>query len=163
MKHFLTRSAWLSAFLVLAAPAYVRADPPPEPRASQEPDKKDEELKWAKGVAQDFLGAMHKSDQAQAELLMTTQMKAVVQSDMNWMNNFGNAGFTGGASNEINEETLSPEKDEAAFRGRLDGHNGFQTPVQSKFTIRLTKDKESGKWRVSFFTYSDPVPVEKKR
>jgi thioredoxin family protein len=130
-------------------------------RTTQEPEKKDEELKWAKGVAEDFLAAMCKGDEGQTQLLMDKQMVGVVQGDINWFNHFTATGATRDGSATIAEEALSPDKDEVVFRGRLDGNNA-NGPVQSKFTIRLAKDKESGKWRVSFFTYSDPVPVEKK-
>ena len=115
-------------------------------------------------MGEDFLAAMFKGEdnQGQAQLLMTKEHLAVVQADMNWYNHFSNAGFArSGSSATIAEETLSPEKDEAVFRGRLDGRFN-DGAVQSKFTLRLTKDKESGKWRVSFFTYADPTPVEKK-
>ena len=138
-----------------AAPAAVR-------HATQEPDKADEELKWAKGVAEDFLAAMQAGDEAQAKLLMSKELLTVVDADFNWFNNFRSAGFTLAGGATIAEEEMSPTKDEAAFRGRLEGLNSNRKPVQSRFVLRVAADKESKKWRVAFFTFGEPTPGDQK-
>jgi thioredoxin-related protein len=146
----------------LADKKIIMLDAAPAPSAATPaPDKKEEDLKWAKGVAEDFLAAMQKQDGAQAGLLMTKEMAAAlgVAPDKDWNFAIRFAGLNG--SSEIAEEEMAPEKDEASFRGRLSG-NGNGKLVQANFTVRVAKDKESGKWRVSFFTFSEPTTVDKK-
>ena len=105
---------------------------------------------------------MQASKDDQATLLMNKELAGLSGPASDFFDGFGCAGFTAEASFTIAEESLSPEKDEVAFRGRLEGRNADSKQVQSKFTLRLAKDKESGKWRVSFFTYSYPTAAEKK-
>ena len=46
---------------------------------------------------------------------------------------------------ELHEE-IAPDKDEAVFRGSFKGKKGEAT-----FSLRVVKEKDGGKWRVSFF------------
>jgi hypothetical protein len=129
---------------------------------AKEPDRNDAELKWAKGVAEDFLAAMQSGDDSQARQLMNKEMGALVDADITWFNIRRNTSIALDRSATFLEEMMSPDKDEASFRGRLEGANSNRQPMQSRFTLRVAKDKESGKWRVAFFTFSEPALVEKK-
>jgi hypothetical protein len=45
---------------------------------------------------------------------------------------------------------MAPDKDEALFRGTFKGKKG-----EAAFSLRVVKEKDSGKWRVSFFAAGD--------
>jgi hypothetical protein len=131
----------------------------PEPKP--EPDKRDEELKWAKGVAEDFLAAHRAGNYEKSKLLMNKELTAAVNAEINWFNHSGNAGLTGDGASTILEEIMAPDKEEAVFRGREEGRAG-DVKVQNGFTVRVAKDKESGKWRVCYYSFGGPAPADKK-
>jgi hypothetical protein len=121
--------------------------------------KKGGDLKWAKGVAEDFLQAMHKGDEDQARLLMTKDFARASEKDTNWYNIFQQAGFRAGTSS-ISQETLSPEGDEAVFRGELRGEvnvGGQKEQRRSRFALRVVREKEAPRWRVSYFSFTEPT------
>ena len=137
--------------LLLLCPAAWEAEPVAK--------KKGGELKWAKGVAEDFLQAMHKGDEAQARLLMAKDFARASEKDPNWDNLFSNAGFRGGTFS-ISQETLSPEGDEAVFRGELRGEvnvGGQKLLPRSRFALRVVREKEAPRWRVSYFSFTEPT------
>jgi hypothetical protein len=139
----------------------VGAATAPAERPAPAPEKKDEELKWAKGIAEDFLDAMRASNCERAKLLMNKELTAAVNADINWFNQSGNTGVGGDGPTTILEEFMAPDKEEAVFRGRQEGVSGT-SKLQAKFTVRVAKDKESGKWRVCYYGYGEATAVEKK-
>jgi hypothetical protein len=133
---------------VLAAMVLLAGDAP------QDLDRKANELRWAKGVAEDFLAAALAGDDKAAASLIDATLKAAHAKDgetafASWINNalaiqrYSNAA--------IKTETIAPDSDEAVFRGsmlRLEPNQIYD------FSIRVVKEKESGKWRVSMFRWS---------
>jgi hypothetical protein len=110
------------------------------------------ELPWARGVAEDFLAAWIKGSTAQAELLVTEEMKkryAKYPQGPALASELLDLSYTGLSSGGITEEQLAPEQDEARFIGKLRGtRNG--RPIDADFTLRVVR--EAGKWRVSFYS-----------
>jgi hypothetical protein len=47
----------------------------------------------------------------------------------------------------VTSEEMAPDKDEASFRGTFKGKK-----AEAEFSIRVSKEKDGGKWRVCFFT-----------
>jgi hypothetical protein len=56
-------------------------------------------------------------------------------------------------------ETIAPDNDEASFKGTFqrDGHrqDGTKETITFQYSLRVSKDKDSGKWRVSFFQFKE--------
>lgn len=126
-------------------PALVK--PPPAAAGTNERSK----LEWARGVADDFLAAWVGGSNAEAEMLLTEELKkryerypqctalATRLLDVKYV------GLTAGA---IGAERIAPAEDEARFTGKLTGtRNG--KPIEAEFSLRVVQ--ESGKWRVSYF------------
>jgi hypothetical protein len=124
-------------------------------------DKKKAELAWAKEVAADFLNAGVQGNYASAEALATAEFKKI-------LNDTGPSSVTyllsvvaGGGQAEswsITTEEIAPDNDEAAFRGAFKGKKGEAT-----FSVRVVKEKESGKWRVGYFASERFKEREEKR
>ncbi len=127
--------------------------------ADEKSDKKAEELKWAKGIVTDFLTAIDRGETRQAAAFLSADLKKSHESA------FDKAGadFVDSHSNEVrgckvtfNKEEMSPDVDEAVFRGNFHHEkNG-----DAEFTIRMIKEKESGKWRVNYFVIGDFTKAE---
>jgi hypothetical protein len=132
--------------LVLGAPA------PGDEKA----DKKQAELKWAKGVATDFLKAVTASENEQAEQLMTADLKKSV-GDANWLLRVYNAQLRKGHT--ITEEQIAPDQDEASFKGLLQGEKH-----EADYSLRVVREKDSGRWRVAYFHFEKvrEIPASKK-
>lgn len=110
-------------------------------------DKKQDELNWAKGVAVDFLAAVRTTDTDQAIALLSTELKK--QTDLrNWLLSVANAGLRKDA--RITVEDISPDQDETSFKGELTGDKHV-----ANFSMRVVKEKDSGKWRISFFRFDE--------
>ena len=110
------------------------------------------ELKWAKGVATDFLEATFDWRIEQADALIDASLKKSFQkggenSLREWLNNTICIRMYHDAV--IESEELAPDQDEAAFKGKLKAGEGAQARSIS-FSLRVAKEAESGKWRVSF-------------
>jgi hypothetical protein len=123
-----------------------------EPDSTAAQVKKQSELQWARGVADDFLAAWIGGHNAEAEMLLTEDLKkryerypqctplATRLLDVKY------AGLTAGT---ILTERIAPDEDETRFTGKLTGtRNG--KPIESEFSLRVVK--ESGKWRVTYFS-----------
>jgi hypothetical protein len=115
--------------------------------------KKAAELRWAKGVARDFLEAAFTGQLEQAESLIDTSLKKSFAKEgekrlREWLNN--SIGIRGFRAPVFRSEKIAPDRDEASFRGTFrDKEKSFA------FSLRVVKDKESGKWRVSYFRFSE--------
>jgi hypothetical protein len=118
--------------------------------------KKKAELKWAKEVTADFLDAGLTGNYASAEALLTADFKKALKEGKESVASLFN-GPRGAKSWAIGSEEIAPDKDEASFRGAFKGEKGEAT-----FSLRVAKEKESGKWRVSFFKSADFVEKSKK-
>jgi len=116
------------------------------PAARGEDDKK-VELAWAKEVATDFLNAGLGGNYASAEALATAEFKKTLQESGPTSVTFILSSAAGGAESwSTTTEEIAPDKDEAVFRGTFRGKKGEAT-----FSVRVVKEKDGGKWRVSFF------------
>ena len=117
--------------------------------ATEASEKKAAELKWAKGVASDFLDAAFKGNLEQAESLIDSSLKKTFGKEgeqrlREWLNN--SIAIRGFRAPVFQSEEIAPDQDEASFKGTCQGkEQAFQ------FSLRVVKDKEGSKWRVSFF------------
>jgi hypothetical protein len=116
-------------------------------------DKKAEELQWAKGVATDFLDAAFNGDLEQAESLIDSSLKKVFAEEgenrlREWLNN--SIAVQGFREPAIQSEEIAPDQDEASFKGDFKADE-----TQFQFSLRVIKDNESGKWRVSYFQFTE--------
>lgn len=116
-------------------------------------EKKAEELSWAKGLATDFLDAAFNFDLEAAENLMDSSLKTAFAKDgehrlREWLNN--SIAIHEFRSPVIASETIAPDQDEASFKGKFTGKSR-----RLQFSLRVVKDKGSGKWRVGYFRFRD--------
>jgi hypothetical protein len=110
-----------------------------------------EEVKWAREVADKYLQAASQkgfySDPASAwtSQAFKDRLGAADPSDY-WFTDW-----------RIDEERPSPERDEIVFGGRLKatwaasrsgGANQLAAPLDLPFTVRVGKDRQTGRWRV---------------
>jgi hypothetical protein len=121
--------------------------------AGEADSKKAAELAWAKGVAEDFLDAAFAGKGEQAQALVDSSLKSVLAKEGEqrlgeWLNN--SIAIKGFHDPVIRTEAIAPDQDEAAFKGTF---QKGQKPMQ--FSLRVVKDKESGKWRVSYFQFRE--------
>lgn len=129
-------SAWL--LVLVGAPAL----------ADQKDAKKLAELKWAKGVATDFLAAMTAGAVEHAERLLSAELKKQVHGFPNWLLD---ARFDGlGKGYTVTDEQIAPDRDEASFQGLLQGEKR-----EPPYSLRVVRDKDSGLWRVVYFHYGE--------
>jgi hypothetical protein len=130
--------------LLLAACATALGD--------DKPNKKKEELKWAKGIVIDFLNAGARQNDDQAAVLLSTDFLKLISQQKTSPESYVHSRFfdVKAAKASITSEEMAPDQDEAVFRGTFAADDG-----EAGFTIRVVKEKESGKWRVNFFIVSD--------
>ncbi len=115
--------------------------------------KKDAEIKWAKGVLFDFLQSTKSQEFEQAELLMTKDLKEAMDKKVRefvpglrgWAAQLGIEAVAW----SVSSEDISPDKDEAVFIGSFKKPKE-ETKEEATFKFRLIKDKDNGKWRVSY-------------
>lgn len=155
-----------NAFCPLSGRADETVGHASDERADEKSDEKDDEksaarkvaeLKWAKGVATDFLEATFDWRIEQAEALIDAGLKKSFQkggenSLREWLNNTICIRMYHDAV--IESESLAPDQDEASFKGKLKAGEGTQARSIS-FSLRVAKDAETGKWRVSFIHIKD--------
>jgi hypothetical protein len=123
-------------------------------------EKKTAELKWAKGVAVDFFDAAFSGQFEQAESMIDSSLKASFAKEgerrlREWLNN--SIAIQGFRAPVFQSETIAPDQDEASFQGTFQAKN-FSSPEKEKsftFSLRVVKDKESSKWRVCYFRFSE--------
>jgi hypothetical protein len=125
--------------------------------AQEKPEKKDAELKWAKTVVTDFMTAGLRGEHDQLSVMLSADLKKALEKtsepDRTFVyNRF--AVYLKGTKAWSSSEEIAPDQDEATFRGTCTGEEG-----QAEFTVRVVKEKDSGKWRVHLFSVS---PWKKK-
>lgn len=136
-------AAWLLVTSFSALPAL----------AAERDDTKTAELAWAKGVAEDFLEAAFSGRGEQAQTLIDSTLKAAFAKDGDhrlgeWLNN--SIAIQGFHDSVIHHESIAPDQDEALFKGTFQKRS---QPMQ--FSLRVVKDHESRKWRVSYFQFRE--------
>jgi hypothetical protein len=130
--------------------------PSPQDEAKKDA-KKDAEMKWAKEVATDFLRAGLNRDYSTAETLVTADFKrALKEANLTVGDRLRAVVNDGAESWVVTSEEMAPDQDEAVVRGTFKGKNG-----EAEFSVRVTKEKEGGKWRVCFFTAGEPQKPKK--
>jgi hypothetical protein len=115
--------------------------------------KKDEELKWARGVADDFFVSLKKQDQANVEALLTPDYAKLLQERSTFKSKPGDVLWEKIQSmntTTITSSQMSPESNEAVFKGQ------FESPESTQaFTLRVVKDKPTSLWRVGLMMVDD--------
>ena len=111
------------------------------------PDKKAQELKWAKGIVSDFVSAGARQADDQAVLLLSSDFIKSIKEQKTTPDSYVHSRFFNltEAKASITSEEMAPDNDEAVFRGTLAAEIG-----EADFTIRVVKEKDSGKWRVNY-------------
>jgi len=118
--------------------------------AQEKTDKKVAELKWAKTLVTDFLSAGTKREYDQATVLLSEELKKALEKSSEPGRTFVSNRFSvylkGAKDWSITSEDIAPDQDEAVFRG-VSSLGQEEAP----FTVRVVKEKDSGKWRVNLF------------
>ena len=148
--HILPAALLLLSFLMPHAGANEERERQPDPN-----EKKAAELKWAKGVATDFLDAAFKGDLEQAESLIDASLKEAFAKEgekrlREWLNN--SIAIRGVRAPDFQSAEIAPDQDEASFKGTF--HN---TEKKFEFSLRVVRHKDGNKWRVCHFQYRERV------
>jgi hypothetical protein len=119
-------------------------------------DKKSAELKWARGVASDFFEAAFKANLVMAENLIDSSLKKNFEKRgktelKEWLNN--SIAIQNFREPAIATEAIAPDRDEAVFTGTFRAKDRPKKVLT--FTLRVVKEKDSGKWRVSYFRFQE--------
>ena len=125
------------------------------PTASRADDdaKKKAELKWARGVADDFLAAMKRGETESAVGLLTAEYaksiagKGSAAAGLDRL--LGTTAFTFEKAT-VTDESISPDRDEVQLKGELVRASNDTTESVSAFVLRVVKEKETGRWRIGF-------------
>lgn len=137
---------YLAALLLAADPK----EPPKKEPAPADADRKKQELAWAKGVAEDFLRAGLAGHPDMAGQLLTDSLRKEYKDNQSVWRPI--EGLQVWRSFKLTEEVISPDADEASFRGTLADEKGV---AGQDVSLRVAKDTPGGKWRVAFFTFKD--------
>jgi hypothetical protein len=127
-------------------------------RTSTKPDpdpQKEIELKWARQIAKAFLQDVVAGKWESAAASTTEAYRKRDRSGTGFNTIMvevdgdprGHKRDQELSSFSFSEEELAPGHDEASFRGTLSGPDRVGT-----FSLRVVKEKESGKWRVDHFS-----------
>jgi hypothetical protein len=118
--------------------------------------KKTEDLKWAKEVATDFVNSVLHQNLIAADMLVAEEFqkaaKAKTFRDGSATEALYGLVTVGAVGWSIESEVISPDADEAVFRGTFKHAGG-----DSELSVRVAKQHESGKWRVFFY---DIAPIK---
>ncbi|HKD38081.1 MAG TPA: metallophosphoesterase [Pirellulales bacterium] len=118
--------------------------------------KKTEELKWAKEVATDFVNSVQHQNLASADMLVAEEFQKTARAKTFRDGSAAEALYglvtVGAAGWSIENETISPDTDEAVFRGTFKHAGGDWV-----LSVRVAKQRDGGKWRVIFY---DIAPVK---
>ncbi len=145
--------------ILLLAPLVLLAQPPDQGgkkikkpiTKSTVPDKAKAELKWAKGIVEDFFTTGSGPEYKQAVTLMSGELKKTVNpEDLVYNRLYEKAGTW-----TFSSEELSPDGMEAVFRGTVLGKKGSYENHDATFVARVLKDKDSGAWRIHLFAMTD--------
>jgi hypothetical protein len=149
-----------------------------EQAAKPDARKKEADRKWATRTAEDFLTAVINENKPSARGLLTKEAGTIALDNLRIPTPPGRAGRvyfveqgqlrstgSGGYDSsmpvhllrnfKLASEEASPDGDEISFRGTFEGH------LKGTFALRIVKEKESGKWRVSYFvltSFTEPTP-----
>ena len=143
--HDRLRPLFILLILILVSVAWAESDTDTTAKASEA--KKQAELKWAKEVVADCFAACKNNDFHTAEALVATEYKKTLEKGFRSAHEYFAEAGRELESWAITSEEIAPDQDEAFFRGVLKREKG-----QAAFSIRVIKEKESQKWRISFFT-----------
>jgi hypothetical protein len=137
------------------------------------------EIKWAKGIADDFWKAFTASNSKQAAGLFSPELsKAVVSYD-----GFDRVGgdarlietspgmYVNGLANKygpkvtvsFDMEELAPDRSEVIFRGKLSGMNYYEEKVDADFTMRIAKEGTGAKWSIRYLLITDRKEAKDKK
>jgi hypothetical protein len=121
-------------------------------QSTDKADRKQEELKWSKGVVLDFLVAAVKGEDEQAALLLSEDLRKALEKTGEPGPTFVHTRFSNNRirSWQFLAEEIAPDQDEASFQGMFSGEQG-----EAAFSLRVVKVKESGKWRVQLLVLAD--------
>jgi len=150
---------WL-ALVVLALSAHLVIGGDTEEKEPKKANKKQADLKWARGVVDDFWAAGKDGDTVQAAVLLSAELKkAIGQLGQGGDNSYR---FTqlqnhGMQSWSVVKEEMAPDQEEAVFQGVLRGKSG-----EAAFSVRVIREKEGGRWRIHFFRIEDWKKKEPK-
>ncbi len=125
-----------------------------ESTAAEPKGKAARELKWAKGIADDFWDAMLGEDSgAAAAGLLSPELRQTLQKDkdgeikllsaIQWECTYL---FGKKLKADFTSQELAPDKKEAVFKGTL----SEKAVVKADFTLRVAKEGGSGKWSIRF-------------
>jgi hypothetical protein len=132
-------------------------------------EKKSPDLKWARSVAEDFLGAVKANDAKAAYGLLSPDYRDRLTEKERKEGTFAFSSFMrddarNAATWSITGEELAPNRIEAKFTGELTfeftrlhrNPNGGEIPyTETKvypFTLLITREKDSNLWRADLFT-----------
>lgn len=121
----------------------------PVSSGAEDDTKKQAELKWARGVADDLLAALRKQDYDNAAALLTADYAKILQGQgtLSAVQETLRHRLPPGIEKvTIADEMMSPDRDEAQFKGQVE-----RSAETQAFAVRVVKEKESGRWRVGFF------------
>jgi hypothetical protein len=109
------------------------------------------EVRWARGVAEDFFRAVFAWESEQAAGLLSPELSKVLDLPHGtWIRQFG---LPWGPGERVSFESheLSPDRSEVAFRGRLWGKDEGK-PVSADFKMRVAREGPGGKWCVRYLS-----------
>ena len=131
---------------------------------------KEADLKWARSVAEDFLGAVKANDAKAAYGLLSSDQRDRLTETEHKEGSFALGSFMRDDAKSaeawsITGEALAPNGSEAKFTGELTftyntgsgfGNPGDITPIYGtkgySFTLLITRVKDSNLWRAELFT-----------
>jgi hypothetical protein len=119
------------------------------------------EMKWARGVASDFLSATKRQDSANVESLLTPEYAKLLKERTAFYPEPAEAVYERTKTFEkwtITTGELSPDRDEALFKGEIESSTGTR-----EFALRVVKDKPANRWRVGFLSVEEEKPHPKKK
>lgn len=142
----------LAVVLVATLASAARAD---------DDGKRQADFKWARGIADDFLRAVKKQDDANVETLLVADYAKLLKDRTTFNPEPAAAVYERTKSFDkwtITDEELSPDRDEAVFQGELSSTSGTRA-----FALRVVKDKATGRWRVGLLFVEDEKPTAKAK
>ena len=144
----------LCAVLAVCGPGFARGAKPDTTA----------EVKWAKGIADDFWRAVFAGQEEQAAGLLSPGLsKSLVEYDISgagektqvlawpagrWL--AMNLPQGPGASFAFDSQELSPDRAEVVFRGHLAGKDMIGEKVASNFLMRIARERAGGTWCIRF-------------
>jgi hypothetical protein len=131
------------------------------PARADDEVKKQAEVKWARGVADDFLKALKKRDSANVEALLVPEYAKLLKDRTPNNPEPADAVYDRTMAFDkwtVTFEEISPDRDEAVFKGELKSASATRP-----FVLRVVKDKALGRWRVGLVSAEDEEPATKAK